>query len=340
MKKILYAIISVIIVLILLLLVTIGVGVYWNTPTRISDEDFVYIIYGGESFSSVAQDLEDRNLIKNQYLFRILGKVLNSENKLRSGAFKLSPKLSTWDNYQILINGPQEMVQITIPEGWTINKIGKLLERKGITDYIDFKTAVSDPVLLSELGIIDKTAEGYLFPDTYKFVPGQDAESVVKFLVNEFYSKISSIYPDWKNLSQDELNKRLILASVIEREFRTPSEAPKIASVFYNRLENGIALESCATIEYVLTEIEGKPHPERIFYRDLEIDNPYNTYKYKGLPPGPISNPGLVSLKAAFYPEETNYLFFVIEDPSEGRHRFSETYDQHLRAKSLYLKKL
>jgi len=312
---------------------------YLNRPLDATGTEVRFNVDRGMSFSQVAIQLEQKGLIRNQYLFRIIGRVLGTEQSIRTGSYQLTSSWSTWDNYQELLHGQQEMIKVTIPEGWTINKIGKLLEEKGITGYVAFKEAVTDRVLLQELEIAGDTAEGYLFPNTYQFVPGQKAEMVVRFLVGQFFIEIDKIMPE-ADLSTQELHQKVILASIVEREFRTKEEAPLISSVFNNRLEQGIPLESCATIEYIITEVQGKPHPERIFYRDLEIENPYNTYRNQALPPGPISNPGAVALEAAFYPEDTDYLFFVINDPVKGVHTFSESYNQHLSAKNLYLKKL
>ncbi|HOX92645.1 MAG TPA: endolytic transglycosylase MltG, partial [Spirochaetales bacterium] len=126
--------------------------------------------------------------------------------------------------------------------------------------------------------------------------------------------------------------------SIVEREYRLPEEAPRMASVFLNRLKIGMALQSCATVVYVITQRLGKPHPSRLFDRDLEIPDPFNTYRQPGLPPAPIANPGLVALSAVFRPESSRYLYFRLVDEASGRHYFSETLDEHIRAGSLSVK--
>ena len=143
-----------------------------------------------------------------------------------------------------------------------------------------------------------------------------------------FFNKIKEI-PGLAEKSAKDLNQIVILASIVEREYKVDEEAPIIASVFTNRIKNKIGLYSCATIEYIITEILDKPHPERIFEKDLKIDNPYNTYKWQGLTPGPISNPGLVALQAAAEPADTEYFFFQVTDPSTGKHVFTKTFDEH-----------
>jgi UPF0755 protein len=151
-------------------------------------------------------------------------------------------------------------------------------------------------------------------------------------MTDNFFSKIESISPSFREMSMQELNEIVILASIVEREYRLVQEAPIMAGVFNNRLRINMLLQSCATVEYIITEIQGRPHPNVLLYRDLEIQNPYNTYMYRGLPPGPISAPGVVALSAAMFPARTDYLFFRLVDPSSGRHYFSRTYDAHIRA--------
>ena len=130
------------------------------------------------------------------------------------------------------------------------------------------------------------------------------------------------------------------MASIVEREYRRKEEAPLIASVFYNRLRYNIGLESCATLAYIITDIEDKPHPEYLTVEDKHIDSPYNTYKWAGLPPGPIANPGLVALEAAVRPPKTDYYYFVLKDPATGEHYFSEDLQEHNWAKYTYLKRM
>jgi UPF0755 protein len=157
-------------------------------------------------------------------------------------------------------------------------------------------------------------------------------------MADTFFKRLAELQPDSLALSPAELNKRVIMASIVEREYRVDEEAPVMAGVFYNRLRIGMALQSCATVEYVITEIQGRPHPERLYERDTEIRSPYNTYLVPGLPPGPISAPGTVALDAAFNPAPSDYLYFRLVNPAEGRHYFSHTLDDHIRAGALYVK--
>jgi UPF0755 protein len=225
-------------------------------------------------------------------------------------------------------------VKVTVPEGWTSTKIARLLEEKQIVSAQDFLSIVQHPAALGAVGQGLDSLEGRLFPDTYLFPLGTPAVDVAKAFVQTFRDRTQS----WESrFTPEEWNRRIILASIVEREYRAPEEAPVIASVFANRLEKGIALGSCATIEYILTEVLGRPHPKRIFFVHTEIVSPYNTYLNKGLPPAPIANPGLTALKAAFEPADTDFLYFVVADAAKGTHSFSSNYSQHEKAREAYL---
>ena len=199
--------------------------------------------------------------------------------------------------------------------------------------------AVRSPAIMAEFGVPGASLEGYLFPDTY-FVPRPfPAATLVELMVKTFFENLGKIAPAWKNQDHGRMRDTVIVASIVEREYRLDEEAPLIASVFWNRLRRNIGLESCATLEYIITEIKQKAHPEYITKDDEKLDSPYNTYKWAGLPPGPISNPGKTALEAAFHPTETSYLYFVLRDPQTGRHFFSRNLNEHNQAKYLFLKK-
>jgi UPF0755 protein len=211
-----------------------------------------------------------------------------------------------------------------------LSQTARHLEKAGVVSASDFMAGAKDPALLAVLGIPATTAEGFLFPDTYFFPYGIDAPSVVKMMVSTFFERAAAVpgLPE----SRKELYRKVILASIVEREYRVAGEAPLIASVFENRLKIGMGLQSCATIVYILTEIEGKPHPSRILDSDLDVKSDYKTYKWAGLPPGPIASPGLVALSAACNPPETSYLYFRLTDPAAGTHSFTHSLKEHIKA--------
>lgn len=294
----------------------------------------------GSSAYQISNSLKEKNLIKNQKIFYYLllrPKYLKTfyskyefpeKIEFKSGLYKISPNMNYADIILLLSSGKQEYVKVSIAEGLTISKIGAILEEKEICKKEDFIAVCKNQALIDEYKIPYNSLEGYLFPDTYYFDPIMNPEMIARKMVDNFFEKISSI-PELENKTPEELNQVVILASIVEREYKVDDEAPMIASVFTNRIKDGMGLYSCATIEYIITEIQGKPHPERILNDDLKIDSPYNTYKWRGLTPGPISNPGLVALKASANPAKTNYYFFQVVDADSGRHLFTKTFNEH-----------
>jgi UPF0755 protein len=244
------------------------------------------------------------------------------------------------DIHTLLVSGYQEQIKVTIPEGWTLKKIAQHLEDKGVASRAAVLEAASSAQLLRSLRLPAGNLEGYLYPDTYYFPAGYPAEAVVEQMAANFFDHLKVIAPEAAELSPQKLHEKVIVASIVEREYRRAEEAPLIASVFYNRLRYNIGLESCATLEYIITDLEDRPHPGFLTAEDKRIDSPYNTYKWAGLPPGPISNPGRVALEAALRPASTRYFYFVLKNPESGAHFFSESLKQHNWAKYLYLKQV
>ncbi|WP_020613659.1 endolytic transglycosylase MltG [Sediminispirochaeta bajacaliforniensis] len=306
-----------------------------------SDSDRLLAIEAGDTLSSVAGRLKEMGAIRSRYFFLALAKWQGTESKIKRGLYTIAPGLTALEVHDLLVEGKQRLFKVTIPEGFGAREIGDILAEAGVVDKEAFLDAVShykpaEDAFPVEWG--NKGAEGFLFPDTYLFQKDYPAKQVVEHLVDSFFAELERFEPDYKSLKPEELYQRVILASVVEREYRRAEEAPLIASVFWNRLATNMPLQSCATVVYVLTEEQGRPHPERITFRDLEVDSPYNTYLHKGLPPGPICNPGLTALKAAFQPEKSDYLFFVLKNPQTGEHVFSKNYGDHDRAYQLYIK--
>ena len=217
-----------------------------------------------------------------------------------------------------LVKGEVITYKITIPEGYTCTQIAELLDKKEVAEEEAFLKLVKDS---------EKTSEGYLFPDTYEVPKKYGAEKMVKAMLSNFNQiAIENKFIDRAEEIGFSLDEIIILASIIEKEAKFSEEKSKVSSVFYNRLEIGMKLQSCATIQYIL-----ETPKEILDENDLKIDSPYNTYLYRGLPPGPICNPGLDSIIAALEPEDEDYLYFVLGE--NGKHIFSKTYQEHLRNK-------
>lgn len=312
---------------------------YVTGPVTDAENEYVgkISVPAGTSVRQVAEKLESEKFIKSSKALYIAARFnifdRNSNFSLKSGTYTVKSSMSMKEIYQLLQSGEQEYITVGIPEGLTKSKIARILEEKEICTASEFLEACSDEKLLAEYNIPASTFEGYLFPDTYFMIHGMTGEDVVKTMAGNFFEKISHI-PEFMGIDAQKLHETVILSSVVEREYRIKEEAPVIASVFTNRLRHNIGLYSCATIEYIITEIQGLPHPERITYKDLKIDSPYNTYMWAGLPEGPISNPGTVALQAAANPEKTSYYYFVLTDPSTGRHTFSTNFDEHIAAEN------
>ena len=295
-------------------------------------------IQSGQTLAQIAQELEENGIIRSQkalyYAARLNFYDKSNQFNLKTGICLVNSSMSLKEVYFCIQDAKPEYIVVSIPEGLTVKKISKILENSGLCTQQDFLEKVSSPKLLKKYDIPAASFEGYLFPDTYYFNADIDVTALVCQMADTFFDKINQI-DSLKSLSPEELFEKVTLASIIEREYRVKDEAPLIAGVFSNRLKIGMGLESCATVEYVITEILGKPHPDRIFYADLEIDNPYNTYKYAGLPPGPISCPGFVSLSAAASPKSSDYYYFVLNDVEAGTHTFSRTLGEHNKAANL-----
>lgn len=274
----------------------------------------------------IANDLAQNKVIRSKVAFYLY--VRFTKPLIKAGVYPVSSDMSVKQIVDIFVEGKQSQITVAIPEGLTMRRIGLLLENQGVTTKDDFLRACNNKELLAKYSLHADNFEGFLFPDTYYFTPQMDGEDVVSIMVDNFFEKIKSIV-GLQNVSTERLYYILTLASIVEREYRVTDEAPLIASVFSNRLRRNIGLYSCATVEYIITEINNLPHPDVITYTDLKIDSPYNTYLYAGLPPTPISNPGLVALKAAANPPRTTYYYFRLVDSEKGSHYFSTDFEEH-----------
>ncbi|MDR2136367.1 MAG: endolytic transglycosylase MltG [Treponema sp.] len=345
--RLLFRILSFLVGLCLCLLVAgLGLLVYFNAPPRVpvreeadgglrkaEDGSVLIEVRKGESGFSVGRRLEEAGLIRSRYLWYALSRF--GKGQVKSGTFRLELPAAQLAIRKALVEGRQMLEKVVFPEGGTLKKTARILEEAGICAAEDLIRAAADPEILNSYAVPGPDMEGYLFPDTYLFPKDYPAELVVRSMADNFFAKLREAAIPGRG---EELHATVILASIVEREYRVGDEAPLMAGVFLNRLRIGMALQSCATVEYVITEIQGKPHPAVIYTRDTEIQNPYNTYIRAGLPPGPICSPGALALDAAFRPQDSDYLYFRLADPAAGRHYFSRTFDDHIRAGVLYTK--
>lgn len=304
-----------------------------NMPTdNIPKTGVEFEIKKGDNVHIIANRLWKNGFIRSKLLFIGIIKIIGQESRIKSGWILLDSDSSTSKIIKTIVTGKYIDVSFTIPEGSTLSQIKEILIKDKIVTEEDLNKFFADTKYKSKIGLSKyKSIEGFLFPDTYKFHKGIDVDKIFEGMVNLFFQKLIDIYPSYKSLSEKELYEKVIMASIIEKEVKNSEESPIVASVFYNRIKMKMKLQSCATIQYIL----GKPK-EHLLESDVLIDNPYNTYLYQGLPPGPICSPGENALKAAFSPSETEYLFFVVKDLEKGTHQFSKTYEEHLKAQSVY----
>lgn len=299
----------VLVVLLLDLLIAIGV-IYDFIPK--SKKVFIDIPKN-LSAKQIGRILKQSNLISSEGLFRWMVYFANAEKRIKPGNYCLFYSYTTIPTVYYLVKGPKT-IKVTIPEGFTLEQIAeRLYIRKVITDPIEFITYVKA-----------KNLDGYLFPETYYFYQGQPIDEVVDKMVKEFYKKYT---PDISKKAYElklSTNQVVILASIIEKEAKTYEEKRIVSGVFHNRLKKGWNLESCATVRYAL-----KKYKEPLTYKDIKVNSKFNTYLYPGLPPAPICNPGIDSIKAAIYPEKTDAMFFFTEN--NNTHVFSRYYSQHLK---------
>jgi len=334
---------------IVLAVASLGLFIHFNSPPQnktvtpsqldgISLIDGVWYIevHRGESAQSVGMRLERAGLISNRFFWNILCRI--KKEPVKSGTYSLEEPASQVAIHSLLVSGRQILYRVTIPEGATLKKAARILEEAGICTADDFLDAARDPLIIEKYRIPNSSMEGYLFPDTYLFPVEYPADKVVQSMAENFYSRIEDIDPSVVNLTSEQLNEKVIIASIVEREYRVAEEASLMAGVFFNRLAINMALQSCATVEYVITEIQDRPHPAVLYNRDLEIRDPYNTYINPGLPPGPISAPGAVALRAAMFPQKSEFFYFRLEDAQSGKHYFSRTLDEHIIAGQLITK--
>lgn len=329
-KNINWKIIGITIVLLILLVVGyiyIQIGPY----NKNSEKDILVEIPNGATLTKVSSILEENKLIKNKVLFKVVSKFKEDNNGVKAGKYLLSQKYSNSEILDILISGKtyNDGIKVTIPEGSTYKEVIKYLTNKKIGKAEVYEELINNPKeFYDKYKFLDEkditTLEGFLYPDTYYFEKDMSEKDVISAMLKRF----SEVYtPELKEKQKKmglTLQQVINMASIIEKEAVKDVDRPKIAGVFYNRLEIGMPLQSDATIQYIFDE-----RKHIVSYSDLKIDSPYNSYLNKGLPPTPISNPGIKSIEAALEPEDNDYLYFVAT--VDGGNNYSKTYDEHLK---------
>ncbi|MEO8446461.1 MAG: endolytic transglycosylase MltG [bacterium] len=307
---------------------------YWE-----GDNEKRFSIATGKNLDEIIKNLEDEDIISDPLLFKIAVKLSGKESSIISKDYLFLNGMNNSELiFQLTDKNTNQLIRITIPPGYNLRQISKLAEKKLSLSKDKFIKEASNDSLINMIGLKGqvKNLEGFLFPDTYDVAPSITEKKLVEILFSEFLKKVydNNDIRSGIEKQQTTLLKAVILASIIEGETKLDSEKPVIAGVYLNRIEKGMRLEADPTVQYALPD----GPKQRLMFEDLKIKSPYNTYLNKGLPPGPINNPGLASIKASLNPDSHDYIFFVAN--GEGGHKFSENYEQHQAAIREYKEKL
>jgi UPF0755 protein len=310
----------------LLSITVLVVGWMWaasRAPERTEPARIVVAL--GTPVRALGARLEEARVIRSSWLFELWLRAGRKSGSIQAGTYEIPPGTNLPGVIDILIGGQTLLVSVTIPEGLRLEQQAGVAARELGIDSAAFVAAATDPALANSLGVDAPTLEGYLFPETYRVDPSTDARELVHLMVGEFHRAFGD---EWKARAESlgrSVGEIVTLASIVEEEARVGEERPIIAGVFWNRLAEGMKLEADPTVQYALGS-----HRQRVLYRDLEIDSPYNTYLYPGLPPGPIASPGYASLEATLYPDSVPWFYFFATGEG-GRHTFSATFAEHNR---------
>ncbi len=307
---------SLITILLFCLFIFILVQGFYFSKNPQGQEEF-FLVKKGDSVFQIGQNLEERGFIKNKYLFNLYVLASGKQFKLQAGEYVLSSSMSISKISQKLISGNIVKEIITIPEGWNLRDIAWYFENKGMFQAEELYE-------MTEL-------EGYLFPDTYEISRGASLEEIIKKMTDNFNKKLTPELREDIQKQEKTVSEIVIIASLLEKEIQTLEDKKMVAGILLNRLQVGMPLQIDATITYIT-----KKQTTNISKEDTQIDSPYNTYKYTGLPLGPICNPGMESIKAAIYAQPNSYWYYL--STPEGETIFSKTLEEHNIAKAKHLK--
>ncbi len=286
----------------------------------------------GATLRQTARALFNNGLITRVESFVVVGKLLAIERNIIPGEYAFHTQMLPLEIIGLIKNGRTIQYEITIPEGYTLAQISRVVKEKGLAHPDEFIRRATDPVFIQSLGLDVGSLEGYLYPESYFFSKRVGSEGILRALAKRF----RAVYTPEMEKRAEEIGMTrqevVTLASIIEKETSVEGERPVISAVFHNRIKKKIPLQSDPTVIYGLPNFNGN-----LTRKNLKMYSPYNTYRIKGLPPGPIANPGKASLLAALYPEVSDYLFFVSKN--DGTHYFSKTLTEHNRAVQKYQKR-
>jgi UPF0755 protein len=283
----------------------------------------------GQSLKATAHTLYLKNVIKRPLKMVWIARLKGYDKRLKAGEYSLSASMSPHQILEVMVKGEVKLHKLTVPEGLNTSQIADLVDQAGLGARADFISAATNAALAHQMGLDAETFEGYLFPDTYYFPRDVSVEKIISTMVQRFQTVFVLAWRERTRQLGFTVNQVVTLASIIEKETGAPFERALISSVFHNRLKKEMRLESDPTVIYGIKDFDGN-----LTRKDLNTTTPYNTYQIKGLPAGPIANPGRASLEAALYPEDTDYIYFVSK--KDRTHQFSTNLKDHNRAVRKY----
>jgi len=303
-----------------------------ENPLKSNESKIIIEIKQGEGFYEVLNTLDKDNKLNNKSLIKLKLAIDKRKIELTEGIYEIDTNTTLENLINSLENkaGDMDLVKLTIPEGYSVEDVAKTVEEKGICTKEEFLKAINDYELPSFIKADSKkryNLEGFLYPDTYLIEKSADANSIINLMVNRFEEILKQVKDETKvEIKDEDIEKIVTVASIIEKEARIPKDRPLISSVIYNRLNKDMKLQIDAAVIYALGY-----HVDVVLNKHLKIDSPYNIYKYNGLPIGPISNPGIDCIKAALIPEKTDYLYYILQE--DGSHYFTDDYNDFLKKK-------
>jgi UPF0755 protein len=313
-------------IIVMLILFSFAYGLAVSQATANKDDEVIVQVESGMTGEKIGQLLYEKGLFPSSTAFRIYARIYGLENSLQAGEYAFTKGMSISQMVSMMVQGQTASRQLTIPEGYTVEQIAQLIEQTKVGNAQVFKELAQNDVpydYMTPAADVTYTAEGFLFPSTYQVPRHMTEKQLLDMMTSQFQQRFTP--PMRARAAAEGLSVRevIILASLVEKEAQKAVDRPVIAGVFLNRLRQAMPLQSCATIQYIL----GYPKAE-LSVPDTELPSAYNTYLHKGLPPGPIANPGMAAIMAVLYPTATDYLYFVAD--KHGAHHFSKTYEEHL----------
>ena len=318
--------------LVLILVFVISYKEAIEKPLKSNDNTIIIEVKQGEGFYDILNKLDKENKLSNKLLLKVKLAIDKTNIKLREGIYEIDTNITLANLIDSLGNAAddKDLVKLTIPEGYSIEDIANTVEEKGLCSKDEFLKSVRNFELPKFIQANDKkryNLEGFLYPDTYLIEKGSNADYIINIMLNRFKDVLAQVKDQTKvDIKDEDVEKIINIASIIEKEARVPGDRALISSVIYNRLDKDMKLQVDAAVIYALGY-----HVDVVLNKHLEIDSPYNVYKYKGLPVGPISNPGIDCIKAALLPEKTDYLYYIMQ--GNGSHYFTNNYEDFLNKK-------